>query len=255
MTACLALCATQVMAASSVQATTSGVLDTQSGLVWQEFASLSAGEALGYRLASDVEFQTLLAHAGQTPGNWSETFASTFYSQSPANIYNAPGGNVLLGMSTQLATKAPLMVTPDYVVGSWVKQDIAFVANTRDNLGAYMLAGLSESTGLASNCSVFGNSSTTVLEACKVTYASALLDRPRLIGQVSSSVPTTSSEASTYRDYLTFMGYTPASDLAYANPQTLGYYMVQAVPEPGTWGLMSFGLLGLAAVRRRRPHA
>lgn len=252
MTACLALCAAQAMAASAVEATTSGVLDTQSGLIWQEFASLSAGEALGYRLASDVEFQGLLAHAGQTPRNWTESFASVFYTQTPAKVYAAPGSNVLLGLSTQLATKAPSVVSPILVIGSWVKQDIGLVANTRDSLGAYMLAGLSENTTVPSGCAVIGDGS--VLDACKVTTSSALLDRPRLIGQVSSSVPTTSSEAMTYQNYLIYGGYTTAGDMAYTDPQTLGYYMVQSVPEPGTWGLVSLGLVGLAAARRRRAQ-
>ena len=83
---------------------------------------------------------------------------------------------------------------------------------------------------------------------------SALLDRPRLIGQVSSSVPTTSPETGTYRTYLGFLGYSTANDLAYASPQTLGYYMVQTVPEPGTWGLTAMGLMGVIWVRRRRAQ-
>jgi hypothetical protein len=254
MTACLALCATQVMAASSVQATTSGVLDSQSGLVWQEFASLSAGEALGYRLASDVEFEGLLGHAtlGKSDSS-TPTVAEMLYPMDPPHLYGAAGPTALLNISTQVAGKTPLFGPGGVTLGSWVRQDIALVANTRDTLGALLLAGISEATTVNS-CQVFGTGNP--IDVCGTsTSTSALLDRPRLIGQVSSSVPTTSPETGAYRTYLGLLGYSTANDFAYTNPQTLGYYMVQSVPEPGTWGLMSLGLVGLAAARRRRTHA
>ncbi len=253
MTACLGLCAMQAMAASTVAATTSGVLDTQSGLIWQEFASLSAGEALGYRLASDVEFEGLLGHAALSKSNSSTpTVAEMWYPMDPPHLYGAAGPTVLLNMSTQVASKTPLFGPGGVALGSWVRQDIALVANTRDALGAFLLAGISESTSV-NDCQVFGTGNP--VDVCGTTTStSALLDRPRLIGQVSSSVPTTSPETGTYRTYLGFLGYSTANDLAYASPQTLGYYMVQTVPEPSTWGLTAMGLMGVIWVRRRRAQ-
>lgn len=238
--------------ASGVSSTPEGVVDQESGLAWKEFTSLSDGQALGFRLATDLEFQTLVTHAGLNPGNWTDTFASQFYIGAPTVIYSGAGSTALIDISNQTATKSPLAVAPGFVIGSWLTQDLGLVANTRDLESAFMLAGVSESTGISSGCQAIG--STSPEGTCAVTVTSALLDRPRLIGQVSSTSITIDEASSTYKSYLSFLGYQTAADLAYSTPSTLGYYMVQSVPEPGSMGLMALGLVALLGMRGRQAQ-
>jgi len=267
--ATLALCLCQAtishaLAASSTANNTRVVMDDSTGMLWSEFSTLEQGQAEGFRLATDVEFLALTNHAGLQRVNYDfpnepPFFWSVIPDPNRAEMF-IKGDTNLLSMGHGVIEWVPPSIlplpAPSY---PYTRQNAALVASTLGNGAPFRLTVISAITSV-NQCSwsdATGSGSNDATRCGTSTSTNAMLEAVRQFGKASTLEAPSPSTNFTYRSYLTFSNLSMVNNLAYEQPDTLGYYMVQAIPEASTAGMMSLGLLSMAALfsmRRRQRH-
>jgi hypothetical protein len=221
-----------------------GVYDSLSGLNWIKASSLEEGQALGYRAATSSEFSSLMLDKSWTAtpssqGQWSLT---TGFDYKDSRIVSSNYGGTYATTSS-VTNLAPFSFSKDATVSLAEHMgegtggtDVSVTLGLLDGgVGQQVAAWLDRDSH---NQLCYGSNRTSGCMSANVHVFSAVVaDLQRL---KSGAYDTASST-----DWATTLATLPAG-------QSPSYFMVAAIPEPGTQALMGLGLVGLLLLARHR---
>lgn len=220
------------------------VIDDRTGLQWIKASTLAEGESQGYRAATAAEFRALLSDFGASAvtGKTDEWTLNNGLSYQE-KVHTA--GNMMSSDSTNTVSNlAPFSFQSDAYKSTWDQLSSTYLDVSMGWLqgagGLQVGAVFDFSTRTSNQCSG-GGSYSSCFSGTSYKHDAVIANLTDLqTGVYDSAGHTTGSNWSGLLATMSQPG------------QTMAYYMVASVPEPGTGALMVAGLAGLVLAARRR---